>query len=239
VTSATFTGNEAQYGGAIANDDYATVDRSDYTKNAAEYGGGLYNDEDSYLAVTGSGFYQNEAAAGGGIDNAGCDCDCDDSDLLVTGGAFTGNAAEYVGGGIYNNDDATVSDVTFRLNTAPWGGGIYIDDETGDTTFALTGGTFTGNTAPLAGGAIFNNNDSSVDGATFLLNTAEWGGAIYNWHDNTLTFTDSQITRNTATGGGGGIYNQDDGTVTLTTTSVVSNNPDNCEPLNTISDCTD
>jgi len=238
VTGATFTGNEAEYGGGIYNDDSATVVRSDFTKNGAEYGGGMYNDEDSYLAVTGSGFYENQAGAGGGIDNAGCDCDCDDSDLLVTGGAFTGNAAEFAGGGIYNNDDATVTDVTFRLNTSEWGGGIYVDDQTGDTTFALTGGTFSGNTA-AEGGAIFNVNDSSVDGATFRLNTADWGGAIYNWEDNTFTFTDSTITGNTATGGGGGIYNQDDGTVTLTTTSVFSNHRDNCEPLNTISGCTD
>ncbi len=47
------------------------------------------------------------------------------------------------------------------------------------------------------------------------------------------------IDGNTATSGGGGIYNYDDGTVTLTTTSVVSNHPDNCEPVNTISGCAD
>ena len=48
---------------------------------------------------------------------------------------------------------------------------------------------------------------------------------------------DSRIATNTATIGGGGIY-ADDADVTLTNTSVVSNHPDNCEPLNTVTGCT-
>ena len=51
-----------------------------------------------------------------------------------------------------------------------------------------------------------------------------------------LTLNHSQVTGNTAAHGGG-IFNSG-GTVTLAATSVTGNNPDNCEPLGTISGCT-
>ena len=74
-------------------------------------------------------------------------------------------------------------------------------------------------------------------GATFRQSHAEYGGGIYS--DYQAAVTDSLIVGNTATSGGGGIYSDDDGTVTLTNSSVMGNHPDNCEPLNSISGCTD
>jgi hypothetical protein len=51
-----------------------------------------------------------------------------------------------------------------------------------------------------------------------------------------LTLNHSQVTGNTASHGGG-IFNNG-GTVTLSATSVTGNNPDNCEPPDSIPGCT-
>ncbi len=63
------------------------------------------------------------------------------------------------------------------------------------------------------------------------------GGGVYN--QGSLAASRTQIIGNRAVGGGGGIY--DDGTqatVTLTDSLPADNEPDNCEPLSSITGCT-
>ena len=50
----------------------------------------------------------------------------------------------------------------------------------------MEGGTFSGNESDEYGGAIYNDGDMTVTGATFTDNLAPYGGAIYNNHDASI-----------------------------------------------------
>jgi predicted outer membrane repeat protein len=229
VSGATFTDNSApDYGGAIENTDDALVTGSTFTGNSTGgKGGAIY--VDGHTAVADSNFTSNSAEHGGGIYAAD-----DGETFAVTGSGFYQNTASGHGGGIDNgDDDMTLTGGGFYQNTAYQGGGIYNYHD-----MTVDGATFHMNAASDEGGGIYSEYDVALNGDTIQQNSAEWGGGYYNTSHGTVHVTDGQIVSNTATEGGGGIYN-DDGYVTLTTTSVINNIPDNCEPVNTISGCTD
>ena len=63
--------------------------------------------------------------------------------------------------------------------------------------------TFSGNSAPSRGGAIYNYRALTVEGSTFTDNTAGFeGGAIYNPSGATVTVASSTFTGDTADDGG-------------------------------------
>ena len=76
---------------------------------------------------------------GGAIDNAR-------GTLTVTGGTFSGNETDNVGGAIYNDGHLTVKNATFTHNLAPYGGAIENDHNA-----SITGSTFTRNKPSLHG----------------------------------------------------------------------------------------
>ena len=190
----------------------------------SEDGGALHVSNGS-ATVEGGIFEDNnvsDTAYGGAIYN--------DSTLTVDDGAtFTDNSANY-GGAIYNDGTMTVDDAAFTHNTAIDGGAIdnsgssltvsgstfrenYASDEDyygggaiySDENMTVDGGHFTRNSAYLGGGAIYDEYEMTVNGGTYSQNEAEYGGAFYNG-DDTLTISDSSITHNRAYQGGG-IYN--------------------------------
>ncbi len=92
-------------------------------------------------------------------------------------------------------------------------------------TVTITGSMFTGNIAPLGGGAIFNGGGGSltVTASTFSGNNGDQGGAIGG--GGTVTVTASTFTGNSS-GNGGAIDNGDGGgggTVTVTASTFTSN----------------
>src|SRR5580698_2184324 len=131
-----------------------------------------------------------------------------DTDLTINGNQSTIERS-YASGTddftILDNDgELVLNKVNFRNgdSDSDFAGAIYNDDE-----LTVNGGTFTGNTSNEYGGAIYNEDELAVNGATFTGNTAEdYGGAIYE--DDDMTVTSSNFTKNSAEDGGygGAIY---------------------------------
>ena len=71
------------------------------------------------------------------------------------------------------------------------------------------------------GGAIYNRGELTITESTLHENTAEYGGAICNYSE--LTITDSTITENTAQWDGGAIYNSLEGELTITDSTLSEN----------------
>ena len=135
--------------------------------------------------------------------------------LTINGGSFEGNKAN-VAGAIYNADGATltVDGVTFASNSSAIAGAI----NNSDGTVTITNSTFKGNTALAGigqGGAITNADEMTITGSTFEGNQAgKLGGAIFNAANGKLTFNGTNtFTNNTAAGNTNDIYNA--GTITV------------------------
>lgn len=217
ISGSTFTGNASgKDGGAVATRKFygaydtdsadvgLTVSGSTFTNNTA--GKSISDTPYNYnTAIT--GLY--ESGNGGALFNTF-------NDTLVEGSSFTGNTAInggavanfYDRGKTENYGSITIKNSTFTNNTAVvdkkakegsgMGGAIYsyASKRATDKDFKVTvvDSQFTGNTA-YNGGAIANNGNLDVSGATFKGNTASnWGGAIVNWQDMTVkgsTFEDN------------------------------------------------
>ncbi|MBV6393172.1 MAG: hypothetical protein KPEEDBHJ_02408 [Anaerolineales bacterium] len=126
VTDSALSGNSANSGGGIYNNNNGTVavTNSALSGNIAGYGGGIYSDNYSTVTVANSTISGNSATAssGGGIFNYY------QSTLTVTNSTLSGNSTTYRGGGIYNafTGTATVTNSTLSGNSADnFGGGIY------------------------------------------------------------------------------------------------------------------
>lgn len=142
---------------------------------------------------------------------------------VISDVAMAGNTATDKGGAIFNSDDKTgakgeltLNKVDLKDNKANFGGAIW-----NEGTLTVTGGSFEGNTATSAAGAIYNADGAklTVDGVSFKENTAKFGGAINNAKTAsdkeaaTLTVKNSQFIGNTSLNSqGGAIRNQ--GTIT-------------------------
>jgi hypothetical protein len=222
VTGATFTGNDAEYGGDIYNDDIATIKGSRLDNSVAtdEYGGGIYNDET--MTVSNSQFVADVGLdQGGGIYNEGT--------MTVSSSLFQRNISSD-GGGIYDEDTATINQSQFVDNQASLGAGLNVGYQA-----TVKGGTFSHNVA-IYGAGIYDDDMMTVQYANVYANEASSnGGGVYIGKGSTLSVRGGSIHANSAPGGGGGLFNV--GTVTLTNVSIYNNKPDNCEPLGTITGC--
>lgn len=222
----TATGNA----GAIYNRTGAnlTINNGTFTNNSAQWSGGILNV--GTTSLTNTTFSNNSAYYCGALLNDAV------GTLTVTGGSFSENTAQQLGGAVYNNGPATLTNVTFTENsiTNGDGGAIY---NGGDLT--LSGGSFSGNTTASSslearGGAIFNYTGKTITingGTTFTNNSASspsnmaLGGAIANFGTANITgatFTGNSVTSSSYYSGGGAIYNQT-GTMTITNDSFSNN----------------
>ena len=148
----------------------------------------------------------NNTGNGGGVFLASVSSDYTALKFTMEGGIISGNTATKAdddddnenkagnGGGVFISFPATSSDLTGSFimidgtisgNTAEYGGGVYVDANTGktDDSFTMEGGTISGNTA--------------VDD----------GGGVYITGGKVTIKNNASITSNTATENGGGIYN--------------------------------
>lgn len=121
------------------------------------------------------------------------------------------------GGAIYSTGTLTATDCTFTNNTSPTAGGAIWNSIYG--TLMLERCVFANNTSTTAGGAIFNEGTiASMHLCALSGNVAgSGGGAIFNL--GSLTATKSAFTGNQ--GLGGGIYSS--GSLTLTQCSITGN----------------
>lgn len=199
VTGSTLSGNSATCtgttclanGGGIFNNAALSVTDSEFDSNtttangSAATGGGIYSASGSILAtVTGSTFYSNSAADGGGIMTTG--------KMNVTNSTFSANTA-VEGGGIDNEFSIlNVANSTFSGNSASaHGGGIFVVDTTtvknsifanhpsGGDCYKFSG-TMTVDSTNLA-------DDSSCDSATQVTISDLRLGTITNYGGPTKT----------------------------------------------------
>lgn len=130
---------------------------------------------------------------------------------VISNVAMAGNTATDKGGAIFNSDDKTgakgdltLNNVDLKDNKATFGGAIW-----NEGTLTINGGSFEGNTATKAAGAIYNAADATltVDGVTFANNSSAKAGAINSMagkNNSTTTIKNSKFNNNSAVNGMGG-----------------------------------
>jgi len=111
------------------------------------------------------------------------------------------------GGGLYlKSSSPTLTGVTFRNNTAQYGGGMFLLFGSNPT---LTNVTFSSNSADGGGGMYLRfSNNPILKNVIFIDNTAENGGGmcIIQDGDSRPTLTDVTFSGNTAGSSGGGMW---------------------------------
>ncbi len=231
-----------------------SIEDSEFISNEAKWGGAIYNSNYAYIgSIKGSSFTGNIAKATGTpetVNDLGYGGAIFNYNIAyidsIEGCTFTSNqSVDGDGGAIYNYDGATIGSITsstFDENYAGEdGGAIYnfweTSSENGEGIIGnIENCIFTGNTSGNYGGAIFTRGyiGLDTDGETvtggisnsyFYGNESNRGGAIYNGIQreagSTSTGFDSIITyiegctfeNNGAYAFGGAIYNYDDGEI--------------------------
>ena len=207
ITSSTFTGNSASFGGAISATGDVVIDQSTFTNNYGrtdflsggfEYGGqgGAINyqaeSDGSIFQVSDTDFNGNTADSwGGAFATYALDSNLDPytTTLNVTDATFTNNTAAYCGAVGSTGGDAVFQDALFQNNIATGTGGAL---------------------------CLFSSESQLID-STIEANSAEYAGAIYLASDSTLECEESSgtsaiidnSTTVTASGYRGAIYISD------------------------------
>lgn len=209
VSGSEFSGNSAQWGGAVYSDSPGPVAVvADFTNcrfldnhavNPIGGGGGVFTDG-GISTFNGCSFTSNSGHFGGALDNfnfssvTASACTLSTNTGLTSGGAasnvlatcaftdcvFTGNTASTVGGAVNNFiSSMTFTTCSFAGNSASAQGGAVYSDSANDYDSHFVDCTFDANTA-TAGGAYYGEGDQPyVVGGLFHANVAGQGGAIY------------------------------------------------------------
>jgi len=151
-----------------------------------------------------------------------------DIDVTISALAVQNGDSLDNGGGIYNGENLTLTDVVVTGNTAPSGGGVY---NSWSGTVTLTNSSVTGNTAEFDGGGILNEGPDTlnlVNSAVSGNSAGEDGGGIANHYDASANIEGTVISGNTAAAHGGGVYNDlcCDALVTITDSTISGNQAD-------------
>ena len=215
VSGSNFTNNIKNYKngdnlvGAITTIGNATVSGSNFVNNSGRWGGAistagylLAGDDVNTLTVSGSTFKENGGLYGAGIFVAG-------SDFTVSDCVFDKNSAFGKGNMTPNNNNGAaivvtdtgkditgiITDSNFTNNKAHFSGAVDICE--GKIT--IKNSIFVNNSAEYCAGAIavdsqINKPAVEIINSKFDSNSAEYGGAIYNYYN--LTVVDSTFTNN-------------------------------------------
>jgi predicted outer membrane repeat protein len=219
VQDCAFSGNDAEYGGAISADEFSSL-RSIFTGNNAASNGGAVYTEEGFGNITDSLFDGNISGSDGGAIHTDADTEVD-STIYRT--IFKNNSTDSGGdgGAIYIDGDYYIDlkASSFIGNSANDGGAIYLcaDDELNVLATSTAGRVqtlFQGNRSDDDGGAIVQFDCARADlrltNARFLDNVAgDDGGAVY-MDDGLLYVTGSTFTGNRAEEDGGAINTSDD-----------------------------
>lgn len=142
--------------------------------------------------------------------------------------AYTGN-----GGAIYADDETTfnmeaneevtpntVGEIYGNEAKLGNGGAVYL----GKATVTIKAGSFSQNTAKLAGGGFFlNEGDVTISGGSILGNTATNDGGGFYVAGGNITITGGEIKNNIATTGDGGGFYVESGITTINHSAIKTN----------------
>ena len=220
IVSSTFSHNLASDGGAIANRvGELSISDSTFSHNSADFGGvsdeGGAIDNIGELSITNSSFRYNSAGFGGAIHNGA-------GELSISDSSFSLNSAE-IGGAIHNWDELSITNSSFSLNSARYSGGAI--DNMGE--LSIVNSVFSDNSAEESGGAIDNDEELSISSSTFSDNSADgFGGAINNWGKGKLSISNSTFSDNSAEHWGGGAINNYEGELSIVSSTFSGNSAD-------------
>jgi hypothetical protein len=201
ITNSTVISNSATmdgggiYGGA-PNGTLTIVDSTISDNVAANNGGGVYQSSGT-LTIEGSDIISNTAQNnGGGVEKTG-------GTMRIERTLIGGNTAVDHGGGVYGSSTVvTIDDSTVRDNqisgASSSGGGIF-----NDAQMTLTNVTVSGNTATQYSGGIHSQDPMTLTNVTVSGNTAGNGGGIMQTGGSTMTLLNCTIANNTIGAGGG------------------------------------
>lgn len=221
-------------GGAIGGEGALNVTGSSFTNNTSGGRGGALDLNAAMVTLVGCTFSGNRAVSGNGGAAAFANCtvllenslfegnQCGGSGGAVdndpgTTGSYTGctfndNSAGLDGGAVQNRDSSpTFIDCTFSGNSAVLGfnvlgGAVFNFGIDADPVFHRC--TFTDNRSRL-GGAMGNLDGSpTILDSSFLGNSAQDGGAVFNWVSSAPTIARCLFDGNTAFADGGAINSQ-------------------------------
>jgi predicted outer membrane repeat protein len=138
----------------------------------------------------------------------------------VTNCTFRGNSA-ILGGGVYSESSPKLTNCIFADNSADGGGGMYNNGETSECNSILAGCVFRGNAAAHNGGGMYNLGRLAGPALTkcvFVQNAVSvgGGGAIRNNISAAATLTNCLFIGNAAATFGGAIRNSNGAGATLT-----------------------
>jgi len=203
------------YGGGLYTEGTSTTLSSvAVTKNFAYYdGGGIFNDSTQFSMTGGSLSDNSSDDTGGGLYTEG-------KVASLSGVDVTGNTSYYAGG-IYNDStqfSMTGGSLSDNSASGGYGGGLYNDD-----VASLSGVDVTGNTAFSEGGGLYSDYVLTVFQSSISANVAAYGAGIYNGDVLSLSSsTLSANVGNLSSGDfGAGLYT--DGTATLVNDTVAGN----------------
>lgn len=174
-----------------------TILSGDIDKN--DNHGGDYINEDASQIVGNNAYHV--------VTGSGTDATALLDGFVITGGQANGNSPHSFGGGMYNDGNPTLTNVTFSGNYATdFGGGMQSDF----SSSVLTNVTFSGNSAGYSGGGMENFCGSpTLTNVIFSSNSATRGGGMYNsgvYGGGDAKLINVAFYSNTATDGGG-MYN--------------------------------
>jgi predicted outer membrane repeat protein len=241
-------------GGAIYVDDSDLV-ASDLSVSGAYAGfkGGGLTAWNSDIEISASDFSSNYAEGsssdGSNWTGSGGALFLSGSPTEISGSTFDSNSADNVAGGIFADEEISISDSWFSSNASGYGGAVYVTaasasiagstfsensatstggalrwrDETHNETFTISTTSFAENSAGNYGGAIaiYDGDTLSITSTSFTDNSSTSGGALY-MNTVTASLDTTTFSGNTATGSGGGIRWEDDVTPQNETLSITN-----------------
>jgi predicted outer membrane repeat protein len=203
--------NTVYVAGGIVNDGTTTLDGVTISGCKGLYGGAIKNNDKATLNLISCIFDSNEAAADNDFSGSGNGGAIWNDGTITIKDTQIKNCDAVNGAGIYNGANGRISlasgstkNTSFYKNKAgSYGGAIY---NLGSLDLSMM--TFSTNSASQAAGAIWNGKAMTLRGCEFLLNQAQNGGAVYISSDvkNNASITGGSTSKNIAGNNGGFVY---------------------------------
>ncbi len=183
-----------------------TVQHGDTRTTGFKQGGAIYLHNNVTATLTDVHVVNNLSGANGAIDSLGS---LTMSDSVISGNQTEGGGSSVSAGGIRIAGPATITNGTISNNSVEGEGGGAVVTVASGQTVAISGTTFSNNSATVTGGALGN------------------GGAIATTgNDGTLNLTNVTISGNRADNNGGGAYIAGTGSVHPTNVTITNNTAD-------------
>ncbi|MCA9944306.1 MAG: hypothetical protein KC449_12545 [Anaerolineales bacterium] len=214
-------------GGGIFNLGTLTASSSTISQNSAEYGGGLENNGGTVfltdVVISGNTATDIFDGVGGGLENSS-------GSATLTRVTVQNNTANFVGGGIQNLGQMTITDSLISGNVADLGGGLASGSSTGLTlqNSTIAGNSSSANGIVRGGAGVYNTfvmgiSNSTISGNETAVANGD-GGGIFN--NNLLTVASSTIFGNSASDQGGGLRNASG--ITTVANTILAQNGEDC-----------